>query len=241
MAVFKSPLIAAMSGSMAGMTATRGQAGKVLRRRAVPNNPNTPPQRLARQNLGNISIAWQKTTAEGRARWQALADNTTRTNALGDATQYTARELFIKYNTLLLTENPTRSIALAPGAFATINAGLAPAIPNITQATTITYIIPPFPNGITLTDVRTAVLLFISNPMSPAESPRSATFTYWGSALGGTPPGDVRTFARAAHSTAPDIRVGQRHFARLIGIHLFLAGTGSMSPEQTVLVAPRVP
>ena len=228
-----------MSGSMAGMTATRGQVGKVLRRRAIPANPNTEAQQRARAQLGNLSIAWQSLTPANQAKWQEYADARTNTNALGDDIPVSARGLFIYFNTLNRLRNPAATLVAQPGTPTTARAILPNAIPNITTATTVSLIIANAPGSIFVTALETTLVMFLSQPMSPAQNPTTATFSFWGTVDGGTPPGNVRAFARSAISTLPEIRSGQRHFARIIAFRRSIGSTGAISQSQTLEIAIR--
>lgn len=89
-------LLGTMSGSMGAVTATRGQAGQVLRQRVVGTNPATPGQAAARGNFGAAIQQWQGSlTAAQRAGWEVFAENTPKTDSLGSAKILTGRDAFV--------------------------------------------------------------------------------------------------------------------------------------------------
>lgn len=89
-------LLGTMSGSMGSVTATRGQAGQVLRQRVIGTNPASANQAAARGNFGAAIQLWQaRLTAAQRAAWDVFAANTPKTDALGSAKVLTGRDAFV--------------------------------------------------------------------------------------------------------------------------------------------------
>lgn len=240
MAVFKSSIVSAMSGSMAGITGTRGQTGNVLRRRAIPTNPNTPAQVRARRDLGNLTYTWQQLTADQQTRWNEYAKTLQSTNALGDTIAATGRQAFLKANTLARLDDAAAAIITAPGTAAHGYLPAGEARPNITTGTTVSLIISNYPGAPWLNTSPTRLILFLSQPMSPAESITGARFSFWGRYTGALPIGNVRAFPKNARSTLPDIRIGEIHYARLQGVRLTTIYAGSTIQEQTFEIATRL-
>jgi hypothetical protein len=231
MAVFKSPLIAAMSGSMAGMTATRGQVGKVLRRRAIPTNPGTRTQIARRVQLGNISIAWSRLTTAQQGNWERLAQSQSATNALGDPIRRTGREQFIAYHTLLRLQFAAAGILTSPGASAFGELPLARATFASSLSGSITLNIPDTPGIGTINDSQIRLLLFRSQPVSPAASVSQATFRFYAAYVGTAVGAPFRDFLGGVVPDRINI-VGTRRFLKLTGIRLFTGAAGSIMPTQ---------
>lgn len=71
------------SGSYAQMTASRNRFGQYFRTRAVPVNPATPTQMVARARLSTNAAAWRDLTDVQRAGWLSLGLQMLRTDSLG--------------------------------------------------------------------------------------------------------------------------------------------------------------
>jgi len=71
------------SGSVGGLTASRGFAGSYFRRRAVPVNPRTTRQQSARSAIGALSNRWATLTQGQRDSWNYYASQVQMVNALG--------------------------------------------------------------------------------------------------------------------------------------------------------------
>ena len=79
MKVLKAP----QSGSLAGTTASRNRFGQYERSRAIPVNPNSAAQGIARARLSANSAGWRIITAAQRAGWTGLGASMVRTDSLG--------------------------------------------------------------------------------------------------------------------------------------------------------------
>jgi len=100
MALFKSQVLTQASGSVAGLTYSRGRSGLVLRNRTIPVNTQTARQSAVRNALTTLVIAWIETlTAAQRAAWELYAANVPVTNALGDSRNISGQNWFIAANT----------------------------------------------------------------------------------------------------------------------------------------------
>lgn len=99
----QSPIIAAGSGSIAGVTMSRNRGGLYMRARAVPTNPNTTQQQAVRSALSSLVGAWTNAlTPAQRAAWTVYADNTPVTDSLGASIFLTGQQMYIRGNTARL-------------------------------------------------------------------------------------------------------------------------------------------
>lgn len=73
------------SGSYQGVTSSRNRFGQYVRTRATPVNPNTTQQGVVRSRLSVNAAAWRALTDVQRAGWEALAQQMTRTDKLGQS------------------------------------------------------------------------------------------------------------------------------------------------------------
>jgi hypothetical protein len=236
MAVFKSPLIAEMSGSMAGMTATRGQVGKVLRRRAIPSNNNSSRQNEARRNFGSYAVFWRDSlTAEQRSRWNEHAKTLTRQNTLGDTVRVTGREAFIAFQTVRSQIN-AGAVAVVPGPQASGYAELGTLRFNLSTTTTISLFLDDSPLWLTAPTAR--IYARISRPIGQTTNPQYAVYTWWAQFFysGTLGPGNTITLTKAPNSTAPNLRTGEVYYLRL-RVQLF-GGDQAQTMSQPKLIGP---
>lgn len=95
--IFKSPLLAQASGSLAGNVFSHNQGGMYMRARATPTNPNTEAQQAVRDGMRNAVFAWSNTLSDlQRENWNTYAFNTPTFNRLGEATKKTGQQMFIR-------------------------------------------------------------------------------------------------------------------------------------------------
>lgn len=86
------------SGSQAGTTASHNRFGQYLRTRAIPVNPASTQQGLARARLGVAAAAWRALTDAQRAGWRDLGLSMTRTDSLGSSYTLTGVQAFVSVN-----------------------------------------------------------------------------------------------------------------------------------------------
>ncbi len=99
MALFKSQLVTQVSGSVGGTTYAHNAGGIYMRARAIPVNPNSAYQLLARDALTQLVTAWTETlTATQRAGWELYASNVPTTNALGDTRFISGQNWYVAAN-----------------------------------------------------------------------------------------------------------------------------------------------
>lgn len=94
---FTSTLIGAASGSIAGLTFSRNRGGQYMRRRAIPTNPATERQGIARENLASAVAAWTNNlTPAQRQSWATYAQATPRTDSLGEQVILSGQQMFVR-------------------------------------------------------------------------------------------------------------------------------------------------
>lgn len=100
MALFKSGVVAAASGSMGGVTFSHNAGGMYIRARTIPTNPNTGFQAAVRAIVAALSNHWLNTlTAVQREAWETYAGNVELTNPLGDPITVSGLNMYIRSNT----------------------------------------------------------------------------------------------------------------------------------------------
>lgn len=88
------------SGSLAGVTSSRNRFGQYRRTRAIPVNPASTAQGLARTRLAEAAAAWRDLTAIQRAGWESLGLQLTRTDSLGQTYTLTGFQAYVSINAL---------------------------------------------------------------------------------------------------------------------------------------------
>lgn len=103
------PFTAEIRGSVGGAVFARNRAGPYARSRSVPVQPNTPLQQSQKVFLAQVSARWSGTLTIGqRTGWNNYANNTIRTNAVGEAFFWTGHQAYTALNTMRL------AVGLAP-------------------------------------------------------------------------------------------------------------------------------
>jgi len=94
---FSSSMIAAASGSVGGLVASRNSFGQYFRRRAVPVNPATERQLTVRDALTAAVNYWTSVlTPEEREAWRVYAGNVPMTDALGMTINLGGQQMFVR-------------------------------------------------------------------------------------------------------------------------------------------------
>lgn len=89
-------------GSQNGLTFSRNKGGAYVRQKVSPVQPNTPAQRLVRQNFSTNTKLWSGTmTAAERAAWMAYALTYPYTNVFGDSSVLTGLAMSVAKNQVL--------------------------------------------------------------------------------------------------------------------------------------------
>lgn len=207
---YKSQVFSQASGSIAGMTYSRNAGGLYVRARAVPVNPNTPAQQQVKANLSNLSQRWTNTlTAVQRAAWEAYAAAVPVRDSLGEERPISGNAMYIRCNSprlagslAIVDDGPTNNTLC----------GLTP--PSIVTATGSSGILSI---SYTNTDVWAGavgggLLVFVSQPQTPAVNFFKGPFRFAGKVAGAaTPP----TSPAAITSPFPFV-AGKRVFARFV-------------------------
>lgn len=104
MALIKlSTLVTQASGKIAGVVFSRNRYGPYVRANAVPVNPNTDRQSVARTRLSALAARWNEVLTQAqRDAWDLYAANVTVTNKLGDQVYITGFNHYIRSNTAIL-------------------------------------------------------------------------------------------------------------------------------------------
>lgn len=85
MAIYRSQIITAASGSVGGLTFLPSRGGMALRGKAIPTNPNTTRQSTIRILHAFLTSYWvERMSRTNRDKWAAFAAHTPTPNALGD-------------------------------------------------------------------------------------------------------------------------------------------------------------
>jgi hypothetical protein len=139
MKVLKAP----QSGSYAGMTASRNRFGQYERSRAIPVNPASTAQGVARARLAANSAAWRAITAAQRAGWVTLGGQITRTDSLGQTYTLQGNQAYASVNNNRLMST-LAAVADAP-AYATPEAMATVVVTLTAIAFSIAYTVTPMP------------------------------------------------------------------------------------------------
>ena len=86
------------SGSAAGTTAARNRFGQYERTRAIPVNPRSAAQGIARARMAANSAAWRSITGNQRAGWSGLGLSLTRSDALGQSYTPQGNQAYVSVN-----------------------------------------------------------------------------------------------------------------------------------------------
>ena len=107
--LFKSPIFAQASGSIAGITFSRNRGGMYTRARAIPVNPNTAGQQAVRSAMSVLTSAWSNVlSAAQRTAWILYASNVPLINRVGDPINVTGLNMYVRSNVPRLRAGLTR-------------------------------------------------------------------------------------------------------------------------------------
>jgi hypothetical protein len=97
------------SGSVNSQTSSRNRFGQYVRRRAVPVNPASDRQTLARSVTQANAAEWRNLTDSQRAGWIALGAQMTRADSLGNIYTLTGLQAFLSINNTRLANGQART------------------------------------------------------------------------------------------------------------------------------------
>ena len=89
-------------GKLGGHVFTKTKSGATMRTKVTPVNPQTSAQASARSRLGGNSQAWSSLSEDERRSWNALAQETSKTNIFGDQYFPSGKNLFTSVNNNLV-------------------------------------------------------------------------------------------------------------------------------------------
>jgi hypothetical protein len=114
---FRSTLLADARGSMGGITASRNKGGSYLRARVKPTNPMSTAQQEVRQAFALAVAAWSALTSAQRNAWNAYADQTPVTDALGETIKHSGRAWYVAQYAFLIrvSQTPGSTAPTTPG------------------------------------------------------------------------------------------------------------------------------
>jgi hypothetical protein len=98
MAKFVSQVYSEIRGSVNGVTYSRNRYGLYARSKASPVQPRTPAQAQRRAQLTVLSQRWRTLSENIRAEWRALADELTRSDALGLTYRLSGLQAYLQFN-----------------------------------------------------------------------------------------------------------------------------------------------
>jgi hypothetical protein len=98
MAKFVSQIVSEIRGSINGVTFARNRFGLYARSKASPVQPRTPAQTERRAQLTVLSQRWRTLEESLRSEWRALADELTRSDALGLTYRLTGLQAYLQVN-----------------------------------------------------------------------------------------------------------------------------------------------
>lgn len=193
--LFKSPIFAQASGSIAGSVFSRNAGGMYVRSRSNPTNPNTAPQQAVRDAMRTLVYRWTNTLDnDQRDAWNTYAFNTPTLNKLGEPTHKTGQQMFLRGNIARLQAG----LLVADDASTTFDLGLLTTI-VLTTASAATGIVTI---GFTGTDPWAhedagGLLIYQSRPQNPTRNFGKGPFQL-ATVINGdsmTPPTSPKTFS----------------------------------------------
>lgn len=111
------PMISEARGSVGGTVFSRNRHGQYTRQRSKPVNPNSPRQVLARDRFNTLATYWRDTLLQAqRDAWDLYADNTNWINGVGQVTNLTGMNQFLRSNNFRLVAGKT-VVSAAPVVF----------------------------------------------------------------------------------------------------------------------------
>lgn len=193
--LFKSPIFAQASGSIAGTVFSRNAGGMYVRSRSNPTNPNTVNQQAVRDAMRTLVLNWTQALSEtSRNNWNTYAFNTPTLNKLGEATHKTGQQMYIRGNIARLQAG-LDATSSAPSVFDT---GIFNAITSVTADQSTGNIVVAYnDNDPWCNEDGAALLIYQSRPQNATRTFGKGPFQLATAILGDntTPPTSPATFA----------------------------------------------
>lgn len=197
-----------LSGSLAGITASRNKGGAYFRERISPVNPNTTFQAAIRAAMSNLTAIWRdELTGAQRTAWTTYAENTPVTNRIGDTIFLSGLSHYVRSNVPRVQAGLAR-VDAAPTLFGLAEMGTVEVIGADETTNVIAF---SFQNTAAWAGAAGgALLVYVSRPQGPATNFFKGPYRYAGRVNGaGTPP------TSPGSVTAPfDLSADQRVFVR---------------------------
>jgi hypothetical protein len=188
MALFKSTLISAASGKLAGAVFSHNAGGAYLRSLGIPTNPNTPAQVAARAALANLAARWSLDLDDTQqASWNDFGRMVPVVNALGETRYRSGFNWFVGSNSLRRA-NVLADVLDGPNTYVRPAIGTLSVETTTTTPTQATIDITGPNDWAGVANARLAV--FASRPQNPGRSFFKGPFRFAGAVLGNatTPP-----------------------------------------------------
>jgi len=204
-----SPLVGAISGSLASITFRNTKNGLVIASRPLKSMPQTNRQNYQRALLAAASLWWTAMTTQQKMTWKNAAATITFPNKLGIQTHPSPRALFLYKATM-----PTQPIGFTDWIFTSTANGLRTPPPSSLTATCslssgLTVTTPLTPSGLTAV-VET---LSLSANCTPNQACQPHSWTRVQSIYKNT---DSKNYTAYATQFIASLQVGQR-----IGVRVF--------------------
>lgn len=102
-------MVAAVSGSIGGVTFARNRGGAYARNRTPPLNPSSPRQNAVRAILADLANAWTTDLDQSqRDAWELYAQNVPVTNRLGEERILSGIAMYTRGNAVIVEAGMTR-------------------------------------------------------------------------------------------------------------------------------------
>lgn len=136
MALINSAVLSAASGSMGGLVFSHNKGGLYTRKRVIPTNPRSTRQTAVRAGFKTTSSLWASAlTAAQRAGWTAFAQANPVPNRLGAPCIITGLQMFMRFNTPIVTYFDSVGLFLTAPAAGTFIPAPNPITATVTGAT----------------------------------------------------------------------------------------------------------
>ena len=206
--LFRGLIATDLSGSIAGVTASRNKGGAYFRERVTPVNPNSTQQAAVRALMSSLTAIWRDTLdAAERELWNVYGQNTPMTNRIGETVFISGLSHYIRSNIPRMQAGLAR-IDAAPTSFGLAEAGTI-AVTGADEGTQLVAF--TFDNSAPWAGASGGhLLVYVSRPQGPATNFFKGPYRFAGRINGApTPP------SSPASVTAPFVfAAGQRVFAR---------------------------
>lgn len=114
-------IVTELKGAIGGSVFQAGNGSKVLRNKGYRKGTSSSSRRLANSNVSNAAKLWGSITAANRAAWIPLIPTWTFVDKFGATYQGTAYQVFVAYNSLLLSTGQDRKeVPAASGTWDTL-------------------------------------------------------------------------------------------------------------------------